>query len=172
MATEIFNISIDEETRKQYNFRKILIEDFKSLNGYVPIIGGWGYSLDDSIIIDKNDKVVNNQIPFDGVGLEYVLVEKRIYEELIIFKSEEEKYEEISWDLQFQKLLNVDGKMIDHLNFKVTCYKDESIPLLKEDFKNILAGKNTVEQYKRYKESLQLFYFTDYYFDISSFYAS
>jgi hypothetical protein len=172
MATEIFDTSIDVETRNQYNFRQILIEDFKSLNGYVPIKGGWGYTLDDLIIIEKKDEVVNNQIPFDFVGLEYVLVEKRIYEELIIFKGEGDKYSELSWDLQFQKLLNVDGKTIDHLNFKVTCYKDESIPFLKEDFKKILAGKNTVEQYKNYKDSLQLFYFTDYYFDISSFYVS
>ena len=65
--------------------REILAADFRSM-GEIPIRGGWGYTIDDPVIIDKNDPIVLRGMPFDGVGLEYVFVEKRIYEELIIFR--------------------------------------------------------------------------------------
>lgn len=171
MATELFNMTITEESIKHYNFRKVLIDDFKSLNGYVPIQGGWGYTIDDAIIIDKNDPIVDDGIPFDGVGLEYMLVGKRIYEELIIFQKQGEKYEHISWDLQFQKLLKNDNRQIDHLNFKVTCYKDGSLELLRNDFIKTIDDTYTIEQHEQYKDSIQYFYYTDYYFDITSFYG-
>ena len=63
--------------------REILAADFKSLGGELPIHGGWGYSLEDAAVIDKNDPTVPSGMPFDGVEIEYVFVEKRIYEELL-----------------------------------------------------------------------------------------
>jgi hypothetical protein len=78
--------------------REILAADFKSL-GEIPIRGGWGYTFDDAVIIDKNDPVVPKGIPFDGVELEYIFVEKRIYEELIIFRPKNEGYSGIGWNL-------------------------------------------------------------------------
>jgi hypothetical protein len=170
MAAEIFDISIDAETRKHYNFRQILIEDFKSLNGYVPIKGGWGYTMDDAIIIDKNDEIVDKEMPFDGVGLEYVIVGKRIYEELIIFREKGKKYEHISWDLVSQKLLKEDGRTFDLLRFKVVCFKEGSMNLLNEDLVKTLHDDYTIEQHNLYKDSLEYYYYTDYYFDITSFY--
>jgi len=62
--------------------RQIIFEDFK-IN--LPIKGGWGYDFDSACIIDKNDPSVIKGVPFDGVAIEYVFVEKRIYEEMIIF---------------------------------------------------------------------------------------
>ncbi len=50
--------------------KQVLIEDFKSLGSKMPIKGGWGYTQEEAIIIDKNDPD-NNAILFDGVGLEY-----------------------------------------------------------------------------------------------------
>jgi hypothetical protein len=40
----------------------------------MPIKGGWGYTKEDAIIIDKNDPVVPKELPFDGIGLEYEIV--------------------------------------------------------------------------------------------------
>jgi len=38
--------------------RQIIFEDFKSIKGELPIKGGWGYTQDEAIIIDKNDPIV------------------------------------------------------------------------------------------------------------------
>jgi hypothetical protein len=82
--------------------RQIILEDFKI---DLPIKGGWGYDFDSACIIDKTDPSVTEGIPFDGVGIEYVFVEKRIYEEMIIFRDDDEKYVGIRWDLDNQALL-------------------------------------------------------------------
>ena len=66
--------------------RQIIAEDFKSVIGVLPIRGGWGYTKADAVIIDATDPVVPKDVPFDGVGIEYLFVEKRIYEEMIIFR--------------------------------------------------------------------------------------
>ena len=53
----------------------------------LPISGGWGYSVDDCVVIDKNDSSVDTSAPFKGVPIEYQFIEKRIYAELIVFNS-------------------------------------------------------------------------------------
>ena len=62
--------------RSQETPRQIISEDYKSLNGELPLGGGWGYTKDDAVIIDKNDPVVPEGLPFDGVGIEYILLKK------------------------------------------------------------------------------------------------
>ena len=65
------------EIRSAETPREILAADFKSLGGELPIHGGWGYSREDAVVVDKDDPVVSKGIPFDGVGIEYIFVEKR-----------------------------------------------------------------------------------------------
>jgi hypothetical protein len=48
----------------------------------------------------KNDSLVDQSLPFDGVGLEYIFIEKRIYEEVIVFCSDGEKFFGIQWKLK------------------------------------------------------------------------
>ena len=62
--------------------RQIIFEDYKI---DLPISGGWGYNFETACVIDKNDPTVIKGLPFDGTSVEYVFVEKRIYEEMIIF---------------------------------------------------------------------------------------
>ncbi len=158
--------------RYHYELRKVLAEDFKSLNGELPIKGGWGYNIDDAIIIDKNDEVVDKESLFDGVGIEYIIVEKRLYEELIIFRSNEDKFCDISWKLLKQSILTHDGKNYDHLIFEGTCFADEDFNTLKNELienKN-KAGFNMNEHLEK-REMLQYHFKTEYYFDITSFYA-
>jgi hypothetical protein len=96
--------------RSQETPRQIISEDYKSLNGELPLGGGWGYTKDDAVIIDKNDPVVPEGLPFDGVGIEYIFVEKRIYEELIIFRLLGEPYAGIVWKQLEQNLESHDGR--------------------------------------------------------------
>ena len=37
------------------------------------------YSKDDCVVIDKKDPIVDQRLPFNGVEIEYVFAEKRIY---------------------------------------------------------------------------------------------
>ena len=36
----------------------------------LPISGGWGYSIEDCVIIDKTDLTVDQSLPFDGTKVE------------------------------------------------------------------------------------------------------
>lgn len=63
--------------------RQIILEDFQI---DLPISGGWGYDIQSACVIDKYDPTVNKEMPFDGISIEYIFVEKRIYEEMIIFR--------------------------------------------------------------------------------------
>ena len=78
---QLFDIS------KKHSLRELFAKHFKSLGGELPIKGGWGYSKEDAIIIDSNDEVVEKGIPFDGIGLEHIIVKKRLLEELIIIRT-------------------------------------------------------------------------------------
>lgn len=71
--------------------KQIILEDFK-IN--LPISGGWGYSFDTACVINKNDSEENSLFE-----VEQIFVEKRIYEEMIIFRGINEKYFGIRWEL-------------------------------------------------------------------------
>jgi hypothetical protein len=73
------NINLKVENTKETP-REILEHHNPSM-GSIPILGGWGYTQDDCVIINKNDSSVNQSMPFFGVALEYLFVEKRIYED-------------------------------------------------------------------------------------------
>jgi len=90
-----------------------------AFNLQIPIKGGWGYTRDDAVIIDKFDPIVSKGIPFNGVSYEYIFVEKRIYSEMIVFRAENDKFSGISWELDEQMVTGNDGKNFDVLKFKV-----------------------------------------------------
>lgn len=168
------NIGTTEETPRQ-----ILEEDFFSKDpnnpygGSIPISGGWGYTKDTSVIIDKYDPVVNQAMPFDGVGIEYTFIEKRIYEELIIFKPPEHQLYGIKWKKLDHKLLKIDQRTYDYHRYFVAGHLGDDWNYLKniysenDGFSNDPEG---LENHLRLKEELSICYETDYWFDITSFY--
>ena len=151
--------------------RQIIFEDFKL---DLPITGGWGYDFESSCVIDKNDSTVNKIIPFNGVSVEYVFVEKRIYEEMIIFRKADEKYAGIRWDLISQELLFEDDKPYDKLIFNVVGFTDEVWDELTNRFEAIQkSGKlELLSELDAYRESKAYKFNREYYFDISSFYGA
>lgn len=60
------------------------------------ISGGWGYGIEDCVIIDKTDPTVNPKLPFKGTEIEYAFIEKRIYSELIVFQHPDNQFSGIS----------------------------------------------------------------------------
>ena len=150
--------------------RQIIFEDFKI---DLPIKGYWGYNIESACIIDKNDSTVSQEMPFNGVAIEYVFVEKRIYEEMVIFRGDDEKYSGIRWDLDKQELLFVNDKPYDKLVFNVVGFTDPVWDELTSRFEEIQkSGKlELIDELNAYRESKALRFTREFYFDISSFYG-
>jgi len=150
--------------------RQIILEDFKI---DLPISGYWGYSLESACVIDKNDPTVSKVMPFDGIGIEYIFVEKRIYEEMIIFRGDHEKYAGIRWDRQAQELLVQDDKTYDKLTFNIIGFSDQVWDELTSRFEEIqTSGKvELIAELNAYRESKAYRLTREFYFDITSFYG-
>ncbi|CAN6132692.1 hypothetical protein MCEKH37_00324 [Methylophilaceae bacterium] len=148
--------------------RQIIFEDYK-IN--LPISGGWGYDIESACIIDKNDPTVDNLISFDGVSVEYVFVEKRIYEEMIIFRHEANKFWGIRWDLEEQRLIKVDNRSFDILTFDVVGFSEQIWNELTTRFEAIKANDqwNLMEDLDAYRDSNAFKFKRKFYFDVSSF---
>ena len=150
--------------------RQIIFEDFKI---DLPIKGGWGYDFDTACVIDKNDSAVIKGIPFDGVGVEYVFVEKRIYEEMIIFRESYEKYSGIRWSLANQELLFNKDTPYDKLVFNIVGFTDAVWDELTRRFAEIQKARKPelIHELDAYRESKALRFSREFYFDINSFYG-
>jgi len=152
--------------------RIILAKDFNSLGGELPIRGGWGYTIEDAVIIDKNDPVVPKGLPFYGLDIEHIFVEKRIYEELIIFRDKHDRHSNIKWDLLKQSLIHRDDRSYDCLTYEVSAFPDKDFEELKREWDH---GRTTetfdVEAHYRKAESKRIHYVAEYWFDITSFYG-
>jgi hypothetical protein len=150
--------------------RQIILEDFK-IN--LPIMGGWGYDFESACVINKDDPSVLKTIPFNGVSIEYVFVEKRIYEEMIIFRRDDEKYSGIRWDLLNQMMLFEGNKPYDKLTFSVVGFTDEVWDELTSRFEYLEKnGKlDQLPELNAYRESKAYRFTREFYFDISSFYG-
>jgi len=151
--------------------RNILAADFKSLGGELPIHGGWGYSIEDAVIIDKNEPVVPKGQSFYGLEIERIFVEKRICEELIIFRDKHDRYSNIKWYLLKQSLIHRDGRSYDCLTYEVSAFPDKDFEELKREWDH---GRTTdtfdVEAHYKKAESKRIRYVAEYWFDITSFY--
>ena len=154
--------------------REILAADFKSLGGELPIRGGWGYSLEDAVVIDKNDPVVPSGMPFDGVEIEYVFVEKRIYEELIIFRPPEERFAGIKWNLLKQRLTHRNGRSYDVLSCEVTAFPVRDWEELKAEWHG-QSGYGSpgfdIDAHFSKRDAKAIRYITGYCFDTTSFFG-
>ena len=154
--------------------REILAEDFKTMNGLLPIKGGWGYTRDDACIIDKNDPIVSRDIPFNGVAVEYSFVEKRIWEEMIIFRSPEDKYAGIKWKLLKQHLFLENRCAYDMLEFEITAFPEVVWNALKEEFDRSNGFSNSIIDRVmnfRKREEHKFTVVREFWFDITSFYG-
>lgn len=153
------------------NPRNVIKECFKK---DLPIRGGWGYTQEDCVILDKNDDTVNKSIPFNGIGYEHLFAEKRLYIELIVSRPENDRYSEIKWSLQKQSLVNSGGKSFDKLIFDVTAFHDSDWEKLKSEFEGPNGIKSPgfdAEAHERKRNELMVKFESIFWFDITSFFG-
>ncbi len=149
--------------------RQIILEDFKI---DLPINGGWGYDFNTACVIDKNDSSLSPSMQFNGVSIEQVFVEKRIYEEMIIFREPKEKFAGIRWNLIKQEVQDYEGKPYDILSFDVLGFSDAVWDELVNRFEDIQkSGRiELLPELDAQREANAHHFQRDFYFDISSFY--
>ena len=140
----------------------------------LPISGGWGYSSDDCVIIDRNDPVVPRGLPFDGISVEYFFVEKRNYAELIIFRTQNDQYLGIDWKLDQQRLYTEGDRTFDVLEIRVTAFTDADWEYLANDWETNHQYENDEGGLKQHQKERLLrtcHYDAQFWFDITSFYG-
>lgn len=149
--------------------RDIISQDFKSV-GELPIKGGWGYSIEDAVIIDKNDPLLLNEDNVDFLSIQKVFVEKRIYEELIVFRNRNDDFLGIKWKMLKQELIRVDERAYDILTFEVTALPRKDWELLKQEWEENSESVSFDKDFHFEKHnSLSVIYTTQYFFDITDF---
>jgi len=152
--------------------REILVNDFELSDSMLPIRGGWGYSQSDACIIDKNDPLLDPSFPFDGVGLEYLFVEKRIYEEMIIFRPKVERFAGIEWKLQEQRMLRKESRVFDKLVFDITAFPENDWEELRAEWEGPQGYGNPefdIEAHERKNQEKMMRFTMEFWFDITSF---
>lgn len=152
---------------EKYSLKQVIFEDFKK---DLSITGGWGYSFKDAIIVENNNYEADRNTTSDAIGIEYYIVEKRLYEELIIFRQPPNQYSDINWKLQIQKLYSEQDKKYDYLQFEVNCFKESDWEKLKAEYESGRTNPtfNKME-HEKHREELMCHFVTEYYFDITAF---
>jgi hypothetical protein len=147
---------------------KVLAEDFPRDCANLPISGGWGYSRDDAIVFVR--KLFPLPAMPDYVPLEYHVVQKIIYEELIIFRPKDYQFSGITKTLKKQSLLESDGRRYDRLEFLISCWSDWHWNQLKQECETNDFGlrpgfDQTAHASKR--EASQVTYEREFWFDVT-----
>jgi len=151
--------------------REILALDFRSLGGPLPITGGWGYGQADACVIECSKYKTENGLPLDYVQLEYLFVEKRIYEEMIIFRPTGQKFAGITWTLQDQHLIRDSARVFDKLVFAISAFNELDWENLRAEYEGV-EGFGTpnfdevAHEVKRREATVQ--FTKDFWFDITN----
>jgi hypothetical protein len=140
----------------------------------LPISGGWGYSIEDCVTIDKTDPTVDQSLPFDGTKVEQTFIEKRIYAELIVFRQRGDALSGINWKQTSQLMKEIDDRKFDVINLRVSAFTDRDWEFLKADWESnnsFADNEEGKEHHLRERQLRTCFYDTQYCFDITSFYG-
>lgn len=141
--------------------KRVLLEDFKA---DLPIDGGWGYSPDTAVRFIKTDEV------YHFVQMEYQIAQWLLYEELIIFRPDGDKHSGIEHKMIGQSLLEHEGRKMDRLDLKVTCWHDFYWEKLKQEWgeQNKTNGpdQNFLDKHASKRAQSQMSFERTFYFDI------
>jgi len=154
--------------------RRLLTEHFRDTPGELPIRGGWGYTMNDACIIDKEDPIVDPKIPFHGTSIEYIFAELRTYEELIFFRDDGEKFYDIKLELKEQRLLSDGDRSFDQLIMTVQAIPENDWNELKSEFEGPLGISNPnfdLIAFIKKREGKTVSLTREFWFDITSFFG-
>lgn len=121
-------------------------------------------------VIDKNDPAVTDTEKFDGIGIEYTFADLRLYEELIIQRSLEDRYSGIEKKLLTQKLVSANEQKFDVLTFDVTAFRSTDWEYLKNDWETGTQNGTFDKEAHEIERQKRIIHFTrEYWYEVSSF---
>ena len=143
--------------------------------GDLPISGGWAYNKDDACIINKNDPIVSRVLPFHGIAVEKVFVEKRIYEEMISFRPRGDQFAGIRWNMSRQSFIDDGPRQFDILKYEITAFTEADWEELRTEYEGP-NGYGTLgfdaEAHERKRQTKMIRLERTFWFDITSFFGS
>ena len=113
--------------------QQVLMRHFSTDFPNLPISGGWGYTQADAIIFVRSQFPIPAFVP-RFVSLEYQIVQKIIYEELIIFRAKDSQFSGIDKKCNRSILIDDGVRVYDLLEFDITCWSDWHWDLLKQEW--------------------------------------
>lgn len=174
MAVEI-EVENITEFYKDWEPQVLLARKYKS-RPPLPIRGGWGYSMEDAVVIDKSHPAAANFRPFNGVEVEHVFIQLRLWEELIGTRPPGQQHSGCEFKLIRQALVGgEDGKKYDKMLCDVTALPDEIWEELKAEWEGpngIRSPDFDAEEHMRRREAATVHYVGEYWFEISSFFGA
>lgn len=150
-----------KETPKQ-----ILTADYPECKW--PISGGWGYSMDDAVVVELGDEL-------SGVDIEYVFLRARTFEEAVKFRPQGQQLGGFQFETKMQSLLNGDnGKSYDLIVMSVTALLQSDFEYLRNEWKSHNAYKDDEvgkAMFLQLFESKKIRYEVGCFFDITRFFG-
>jgi len=143
---------------------QILTEDFPRHQW--PVSGGWGYDETNPVKIEVDSES-------DGIAMEHKFAKYRTYEELIIFRPENDSAAGIRLNLIKQSLINAGGIPLDVLEYEITAWPEKIWDELKKEYEDNRGFADNPEGLKAHMEKNDKYkfsYVTKVYFDISRFF--
>ena len=162
------------ETDKDQNSPRLFLKN--SFGVDLPINGGWGYSEEDCVVIDKNDSMKDQSTLFDENKVKTIFVQKRIYAELIVFRPPGDGFSGIEWSRESQRVIDTNSRKYEVLEFYVRAYAERDWEYLKQDWHDMKYNRtpdydeNRAREHQLERLKRKCFYRTEYWFDITSFY--
>lgn len=145
------------------------MEDFSRDCLNLPITGGWGYAKADAIVFVRNE-FSPPQAARDFVPLEYHIIQKIIYEELIIFRPKDFKFSGIDMTRDAQRTIQDGNRKYDVLECTVTCWSDWHWEQLKQEWTDNDFGEHprfSKEAHAAKRTASQVSYERQFWFDIT-----
>lgn len=149
----------DSESVKEYLKRAFNL-DF-------PISGEWGYTSETPVVFEYRQ----GDMPVDYIAWERAFVEKRIYSECIVFRSEDNRFSGVEWQLQGQRLVSVKDRKVDELTFEVEMLLDRDFEELKKEWEENSGFFWDTERrdiHMQRRSDLTYNYTSVFYFDVTS----
>jgi hypothetical protein len=151
--------------------RQALAEDFPRECRDLPVAGGWGYAQSDAIVFRRDD-FPSDRAARDFASLEYMIAQKIIYEELIIFQPKGAQYSGIDMELVSQALRSSEDsrRHYDILQFRISCWSDQHWEALRQEWEENEFGTKpgfSRERHDQKRSASRIQYEHTFWFDIT-----
>lgn len=173
MAVEI-EVDPVTEFYKEWEPQALLARKYKS-RPPLPIRGGWGYSKEDAVVIDRAHPAAANFQPFNGVEVERIFIQLRLWEELIGIRPEGRQHSGCQFKLIKQSLVSGEnGKRYDLMECDITALPDHVFEELKAEWEGPNGFRSQdfdEDDHLRRRDAAMVHYVGQYWFEISSFFG-